>query len=224
MNQLLSYRRVSTQSQGRSGLGLAAQKQAIEAFAAREGLEVVGDYIEVETGKGSDALDRRPQLAKALRHARKVKAAVCVAKLDRLSRDVHFISGLMSQRVPFVVAELGRDVDPFQLHIWAAFAQNEARVISERTKAGLAAARARGTKLGSPQNMTHAVQKAGAAARAGEALRFAEGLRSTLTPLVAQGLSSRAIARALNAQGIEAAQGGEWASPQVLSAIKRLGL
>jgi DNA invertase Pin-like site-specific DNA recombinase len=107
------------------GLGLAAQQEAIARFAAAEGREVIPGFVEVETGKGADALDRRPQLAAAITAARKHKAGVVVSKLDRLSRDVHFISGLMAHKVPFVVAELGPDVDPFVLHLYAALAEKE---------------------------------------------------------------------------------------------------
>src|SRR5215469_1502435 len=111
--KLIAYLRVSTDQQGRNGLGIEAQRAAITRFAAAEGLTVVAEHVEVETGKGSDALERRPVLRDALAAARKSKAAVCVAKLDRLSRDVAFISGLMAQKVPFIVAELGTDADPF---------------------------------------------------------------------------------------------------------------
>src|SRR5262249_7239481 len=114
---LVGYCRVSTSRQGRSGLGLEAQREAIERFAAAEQCKLVDVFVEVETGKGADAVERRPQLAAALAEARKRGCAVVVAKLDRLSRDVHFISGLMAQRVPFLVAELGADVDPFILHL-----------------------------------------------------------------------------------------------------------
>ena len=100
--------RVSSAQQGRSGLGLAAQKEALERFATAEGFALGSIFVEAETGKGADALDRRPQLAAALSEARRQRCSVAVAKLDRLSRDVHFISGLMAHLVPFVVAELGR--------------------------------------------------------------------------------------------------------------------
>jgi DNA invertase Pin-like site-specific DNA recombinase len=146
--RIVTYLRVSTGRQGRSGLGLEAQREAVESFAAREGYEVAHEFVEVESGKGSDALDKRPQLADALQRARRLRCAILVAKLDRLSRDVHFISGLMSKRVPFVVAELGNDVDPFMLHIYAALAEKERALISARTRAALAAAKARGVKLG----------------------------------------------------------------------------
>jgi len=111
----VAYYRVSTAQQGRSGLGIDAQRAAIQHFAEGEGIEIIAEHVEVESGKGADALDRRPELAAALAAARKARCPVLVAKLDRLSRDVHFISGLMTHRVPFVVAELGADADPFML-------------------------------------------------------------------------------------------------------------
>ena len=104
-------------------------------FAEQEGIALIGEFTEVETGKGSDALDRRPQLAEALATARRERCPVIVAKLDRLSRDVAFIAGLMANRVPFIVAELGADADPFMLHLYAALAEKERRLISERTRA-----------------------------------------------------------------------------------------
>jgi DNA invertase Pin-like site-specific DNA recombinase len=134
---LIGYARVSTSQQGRSGLGLEAQKQALERFSEAEGFTLARIFVEVETGKGSDALERRPQLAAALSEARRQRCSVAVAKLDRLSRDVHFISGLMAHRVPFVVAELGPDVDPFILHLFAALAEKVRAMISTRTKAAL---------------------------------------------------------------------------------------
>src|SRR6478609_5971050 len=127
MKTAIAYTRVSTAQQGKSGLGLEAQQAALTRFAEAEGYSLVETFQEVETGKGSDALDRRPQLAAALKVARKHKAPIIVAKLDRLSRDVHFISGLMSHKTPFIVAELGADADPFMLHLYAALAEKERR-------------------------------------------------------------------------------------------------
>src|SRR6202167_4431257 len=150
MKPIVAYIRVSTSQQGRSGLGIEAQREALSRFATDADFEIAAEFVEVESGKGSDALDRRPQLAAALANARALKCSVVVAKLDRLSRDVHFISGLMAHRVPFVVAELGPDVDPFVLHLYAALAEKERTLISQRTKAGLAAARARGVVMGNP--------------------------------------------------------------------------
>ena len=148
MSPLVAYYRVSSQKQGRSGLGLEAQRKAVAAFASAEGFEIIAEYTEIETGKGADGLDRRPELKAALKAAKKAKASVAVAKLDRLSRDVAFISGLMAQKVPFIVAALGRNVDSFVLHIYAALAQQEREMISRRTKEALQAAKARGKRLG----------------------------------------------------------------------------
>ena len=144
MRKVIAYYRVSTERQRRSGLGLEAQRTAIQRFALTEGLLVIGEYMEAESGKGADALDRRPQLAAALSAARTAKCPVVVAKLDRLSRDVAFVSGLMSQRIPFIVAELGADADPFMLHLYAALAEKERRLIGERTRGALAARKAQG--------------------------------------------------------------------------------
>jgi DNA invertase Pin-like site-specific DNA recombinase len=150
--RLISYCRVSTGRQGRSGLGLEAQQRAIARFAEAGDYIIRREFIEVETGRGSDALDRRPMLAEALAEARCLKCAIVCAKLDRLSRDVAFIANLMVQKVRFVVAELGPDADSFMLHVFAAMAEREAKMISERTKAALAAAKARGIRLGGPDN------------------------------------------------------------------------
>ncbi len=210
MQPVVAYFRVSTERQGRSGLGLDAQRERCAAFTAQNGLEVVEAFTEVETGKGSDALDRRPQLALALAAAKRRPCAMLVAKLDRLSRDVHFIAGLMVQRVPFLVAELGPDVDPFMLHIYAALAEKERRMISERTRAALAARKRQGVRLGNPTNLDEA-GRAGAAATAMEARRFAENValssakcRSAASPVFAA--LPQCWTRA--AYGAHAAEGG----------------
>jgi DNA invertase Pin-like site-specific DNA recombinase len=192
-----------------------AQRAALAQFAGRENFEIVAEYTEVETGKGSDALDKRPQLAAALKAAKRLKAPIAVAKLDRLSRDVHFISGLMSQRVPFIVAALGRDVDPFMLHIYAALAQKERAMISERTKSALAAAKARGVKLGTSRIASDA-SKAAAAARDAAVRPIFEEMR---------GASLREVARTLTERQIEAPRGGTtWNQVTVMRAMKRLGI
>jgi DNA invertase Pin-like site-specific DNA recombinase len=149
MKSVVSYIRVSTQQQGHSGLGIEAQRAAIVRFAEAEGYTIAAEHVEVETGEGADALDRRPELAAALAAARKLRCPVIVAKLDRLSRDVAFISkDLMAKRVPFIVAELGADADPFMLHLYAALAEKERSLISQRTRAALAAKKAQGVRLG----------------------------------------------------------------------------
>lgn len=168
----IAYYRVSTQRQGRSGLGIEAQRAAVVRFAEAEGITILEEFVEVETGKGSDALDRRPRLTQALETARKAKCPVIVAKLDRLSRDVAFIAGLMAQRVPFIVAELGADADPFMLHLYAALAEKERRLISDRTRAALAARKANGSKLGNSVNAAAAAAK-GREVSLAEAERFA---------------------------------------------------
>lgn len=145
----VAYTRVSTREQGRSGLGLEAQRATIHQFANANGYGVTNWYEEVETGKRvSDTLSKRPQLAAALAEAKRLSAPVIVSKLDRLSRDVHFISGLMVEKVPFIVCALP-NADNFQLHLFAALAEQERAVISQRTTAALAALKARGVKLGS---------------------------------------------------------------------------
>ena len=151
MPDAIGYCRVSTAEQGKSGLGLDAQRTAIEAFCLREGLTIVQWYTEVQSGKRvSDTLDERPQLQAALAMGKTQKLPILVSRLDRLSRDVHFISGLMVQRVEFIACELGRVADPFMLHLFAALAEKERAMISQRTKAALAALKARGVKLGTP--------------------------------------------------------------------------
>src|SRR5882724_708255 len=173
MKTAVAYYRVSTQRQGRSGLGLEAQRTAVARFAETEGITLLCEFTEIETGKGADALDRRPQLAAALATARHAKCPVLVAKLDRLSRDVAFIAGLMAQRVPFIVAELGADADPFMLHLYAALAEKERRQISDRTRSALAGRKERGAKLGNPRNAGEAAA-AGRQVQVSAAAEFAE--------------------------------------------------
>lgn len=222
MQPVIAYYRVSTERQGRSGLGLEAQAERCAVFAAGNGMAVVETFAEVETGKGSDALDRRPQLAAALAAARRRRCPVLVAKLDRLSRDVHFIAGLMAQRVPFLVAELGADVDPFMLHIYAALAEKERRMIAERTRAALAARKRQGAQLGNRTNLTEAGAK-GAARTAQQALRFAENVAPIIRQVQASGVGSlRGVAAALNARGVRSARGGRWAATQVKAVLARV--
>src|SRR4051794_16867664 len=158
MPLIVSYLRVSTTRQGRSGLGLEAQRAAIAQFVETEGYEVVEEFVEIESGKGADALDLRPELASALARAKRTKCSVVVARLDRLSRNVAFISSLMARRVPFISVELGADCDPFMLHLYAALAEKERALISARTKAALAAKKAEeiGWKPGNPTNLSEA--------------------------------------------------------------------
>jgi DNA invertase Pin-like site-specific DNA recombinase len=225
MERAVGYLRVSTQGQGRSGLGLEAQRGAIRDFSTREGFEVTRWYTDVETGKGSDALERRPNLAAALKVAKKARCPVLVAKLDRLSRDVHFISGLMAKRVEFIATELGRQSDPFILHLFAAFAEKERAMISERTKAALAAARRRGVRLGNPdaKSLIRAGRK-GARVNHEQAKRRAESLRWSIEAALKEAGCLRTAAELLNAKGVQSPGGGRWAASNLLTAARRLEL
>jgi DNA invertase Pin-like site-specific DNA recombinase len=216
MKPIIAYIRVSTARQGRSGLGLEAQRAALARFCEAEGFAIVAERLEVETGQGADALERRPELARALAAAKRRKCPVLVAKLDRLSRDVTFIASLMAQRVPFIVAELGAGADPFMLHIHAALAEKERRLISARTKAALQAAKARGKKLG-----RHGAERLAPAYRA-QAVERAQALAPIVAEIRAAGASSlRAIAAGLDARGIATAQGGRWSAMQVKRVLER---
>ncbi len=223
----VAYCRVSTQKQGRSGLGLEAQKATIQAFATREGFTIREDgwHTEIETGKGSNALVRRPKLKEALEAARKLDCPVIVAKLDRLSRSVRFISKLMSERVEFVVAELGRQADPFVLHLFAALAEKERALISERTKAGLLAARARGTALGMTGRDPEAVQsiaQRGADTLKAQANERAEALRWQVEGALKEAGSLAGAAELLNDRGVDTPRGGAWYASSVRNIAKRL--
>ena len=192
----------------------------MRSFAAAEGFSLGRVFVEVETGKGSDALDRRPQLAAALNEARRQRCSVAVAKLDRLSRDVHFISGLMAHRVPFIVAELGADVDPFILHLFAALAEKERAMISTRTKAALVAAKARGVTLGNPELAKARISavvsiKALADQHAANVLPIIREIRR------AGAASLHQIAEALNARGITTPRGGQWYASSVRNVLAR---
>jgi DNA invertase Pin-like site-specific DNA recombinase len=221
MVAVVTYIRVSTAQQGRSGLGIEAQRAALSHFVEAEGCQVAGEFVEVETGKGADALDRRPQLAAALALARKAKASVLVAKLDRLSRDVAFIADLMARRVPFIVAELGADTDPFILHLYAALAEKERNMIAGRTKAALAARKAQGVKLGNPRNLAEAGAK-GAQTQREAADAFAANVLPIVRQLQASGATTpRAIAAAMNARGVRTARGGDWHDSTVRNLLAR---
>jgi DNA invertase Pin-like site-specific DNA recombinase len=194
---------------GRYSLGIEAQRGTVTRFAKTEGMAIVCDFVEIETGKGADAPDRRPHLSAALEAARKAKCAVVVAKLDRLSRDVAFISGLMSQRIPFIVAELGTDADPFMLHLYAALAEKERRLISERTRAALAQRRAQGTRLGNRRNAAVAAA-VGRRAQAEAADRFAKNVRPVIDAIKRYDVSTLAHCRSVERAWPAIRAGGRW--------------
>jgi DNA invertase Pin-like site-specific DNA recombinase len=195
----------------------------VARFAEAEGIAILAEFTEVESGKGSDALDRRPQLACSTFGARQQKCPVVVAKLDRLSRDVAFISGLMASRVPFIVAELSADADPFMLHLYAALAEKERRLISERTRAALSSQKANGTRLGNPTNTAQAAAK-GRAVSIRESERFAATVLPIIEAICECGVTSlRGIALALNNRGVRTARGGTWHVSNVRNVLARTG-
>ena len=209
----IAYYRVSTDRQGRSGLGLEAQQQAVHGFLQGRG-ELVASFTEVESGKRND----RPEIAAALAACRKHKAVLVIAKLDRLARNVHFISGLMESGVEFVAVDMP-EASRLTIHILAAVAEHERVMISQRTKAALQAAKARGTKLGSP------TPKKGAAVRSRvlqeKAKRFADSVLPIIKELQAQGVTSyKGIARALNARGVSTSNNRRWHGTTVRNIIE----
>jgi DNA invertase Pin-like site-specific DNA recombinase len=209
----VAYTRLSKPNRrGRPGIGLAAQQEAINRFAQAEGYTLLQTFSEVETGAGHDALAKRKQLAAAMKLAKQHRAPVIVAKLDRLSRDVAFVAGLMTQRVPFIVTELGADVDPFLIHIYAALAEKERKLIGQRTKEALQALKAGGKKLGGIRPKT-ALAVAAANARA-------EELRPIFAEL--QGKPARAIARELNRRKVATKRGKPWSAVTVAKVQQRL--
>lgn len=209
MSRYVAYYRVSTEKQGKSGLGLAAQRTLVERFLSA-GDEVIAEFVEVQSGKN----DQRVELWKAIAHAKKQDAKILIAKLDRFSRKVSFIAGIMEQGIGLVVAEMPHATD-FQLHIFAALAQEERRLISERTRNALAEAKKRGVELGKNG-------KALAAKHRQEADERAEALRPVIMPMVTAGLSYSEIARRLNAAGVQTVRGGKFHTEQVSLIIRRL--
>lgn len=217
----ISYYRVSTISQGRSGLGLDAQRSAIEAFCASRGCQGLGEYVEVESGKRDD----RPELAKALHHAKVTGATLVIAKLDRLSRNLAFLAQLQDAGTRFVAADMP-EANELTIHIMAAMAQAERKAISKRTKEALAVAKARGVKLGNPMGAkAFGTQRGNDAAVAAIKLKaqvFASDVAPIIEAIKADGHTSlRAIAKELNARGIITARGGKWAA-QSVSDVARL--
>ena len=190
-------------------------------FAEAEQLTILTEFVEAETGKGSDALDRRPQLAAALASAKTAKCCVLVSKLDRLSRDVAFVAGLMTQRVQLIVAELGRDADPFMLHLYAALAEKERRLISERTRAALAVRKATGSKLGNPSNIKEA-GNVGRSSLIESANEHVRSLLPLLRTLRSEGVVTiGAVTRFLNARRIPTPRGSRWHVSSVANLLAR---
>src|SRR5437868_9578956 len=212
----VAYLRVSTGRQGRSGLGLEAQREAVARYAAGHGCGVTAEYVEIETGKGANALSKRPQLMAALAEAKRSSATLVIAKLDRLARNVHFISGLMETGVDFVVADMPH-ADKFRLHLEAVIAEDEARRISERTKDALAAAKAKGVELGKNGKVLAALNKAAADERV-------TPLIPVLLDLTGPGLRLRQMVATLSDRGVASPAGGKWHLANLHRALRRVAV
>jgi DNA invertase Pin-like site-specific DNA recombinase len=214
--KFIAYYRISTDRQGKSGLGLDAQRTAVTDYLNGGSWTLVGEFVEVESGRKSD----RPELLKALAACRRQGATLVIAKLDRLSRNVAFVSNLMEAGVDFVAVDFPQ-ANRLTIHILAAVAEHEREMISARTKAALAAAKARGVKLGGNRGMRPEWQAKGAAgslaARQAKAQARAADLKPILEEIRASGATSlRTIAAELNSRGIPAPRGGAWTATSVM--------
>lgn len=214
--RVVSYLRVSTKQQGRSGLGIEAQREAVARYMATTGATLLEEFEEHESGKGFDALERRPQLRAAVALAKKRKAVLVIAKLDRLARNVHFISGLMETKVQFKSCDFP-SADPFMLHVYASMAEAEGKRISQRISAALQAKKAKGGIVGNVANLRpHNTVRAEAAAA------FAAELRPTIDAFKGYGMTQRDMVDALNRAGTRTAQGGQWSLMQLQRVLQRL--
>ncbi|WP_343761582.1 recombinase family protein [Deinococcus depolymerans] len=213
----VAYYRVSTAKQGVSGLGLEAQRAAVQALAVSRGLSITAEFTEVESGRKV----RRPQLEAALDAARRAGALLLIAKLDRLARNVAFTSALMDTSVEFMAADMP-DANRMTLHVMAALAEHEARLVSERTRAALAARKARGLPVGHTQNLTPETRALGPAAQREAARVATQQVTAFASALRGQGDSLATIASKLNASGFRTRKGGLWASVQVKRILDRM--
>jgi DNA invertase Pin-like site-specific DNA recombinase len=218
MSKFVAYCRVSTQAQGRTGLGIEAQRAAVESYVVAHGGELVAEFVEVETGKGADALSRRPELKAALNTCSKRGAVLLIAKLDRLARNVHFVSGLLETGCDFVAVDMP-NANKVMIQMHAVMSEWERDQISARTKAALAAAKARGVKLGvrGPANLRRNLE-----ARMTEADEFAARLRGLIAAFRSRSLSQRAMVNELNVVGVPAPRGGRWSLAQIQRVLLRL--
>ncbi|WP_408999423.1 recombinase family protein [Syntrophus buswellii] len=220
--KFIGYIRVSTDKQGKSGLGLEAQKKAIVDYLNGGNWDLIAEYVEVESGKN----DCRIELQKALQHCKMTGASLVIAKLDRLSRDLHFISSLMKSGIEFTACDMPT-ANKFTVHIYAALAEQEREMISARTKAALQAARERGVVLGKPDNLTNEAKekgrKLGTKATIAKADMFAGKVADIIQELQGQGMSLRGIAKVLNERGILTARGksGSWTATAVRNILNR---
>jgi DNA invertase Pin-like site-specific DNA recombinase len=215
--KFIAYFRVSTDKQGKSGLGLEAQREAVLSFLNGGKWTLVAEFVEVESGKRND----RPQLTAALAACKKQKAKLVIAKLDRLSRNLAFIAALMDSGVEFVAVD-NPHANKLTVHILAAVAQHERELIAQRTRDALQAAKARGTKLGNPK--LAAARESAIEGNRAAAARYAANVLPVIREIQASGITSlRGVARALTARGIATARGGEWSPVQVRDILDRAG-
>lgn len=216
--KFVSYIRVSTQQQGKSGLGLEAQQAAVQAFVAGQQGSIAAEFVEIETGKGANALDKRPQLRAALALCKKTGAKLVIAKLDRLARNVAFIAGLIESGVDFVAADMPQ-ANKVMLQMHAVMSEWERDQISARTKAALTAAKARGRVLGAAgaSNLKPNIEARQEAANA-----FAYNLKDVLEGFKSQGLTQRQQVARLNGLNIKTARGGQWSLVQLQRVMARL--
>lgn len=215
--KFIAYHRVSTQKQGLSGLGLEAQQQTVLNYLNGGNWDLIQEFVEVETGKGADALERRPQLRAAIDACKKQKATLIIAKLDRLARNVHFISGLIESGVDFVCADMPQ-ANKVMLQMYSVMAEWERDQISARTKAALQAAKARGVVLGAAGATN---LKPNFEARQQAACDFAGKLKGIIEGMKARGLAQRAMYAELNGLGVKTAKGGAWSLVQLQRVIGR---
>lgn len=215
----ISYYRVSTQQQGRSGLGLEAQQSAVAAYLNGGQWSLIAEFTEIETGKGANALDKRPQLKSAIDACKKHKATLIIAKLDRLARNVHFVSGLLESGVDFICADMPQ-ANKVMLQMYSVMAEWERDQISTRTKAALAAAKERGVVLGKAgaANLKRNIEE-----RQQSAVEFALSLKPVIEGLKAQKLSQRAIVAELNRLNIKTMRGGQWSQVQLQRVLAKQG-
>ena len=216
--KFVAYFRVSTAKQGLSGLGLEAQQAAVSAYLNGGSWEMIQEFVEIETGKGADALAKRPQLRAVLDVCKRTKATLVIAKLDRLARNVHFVSGLMESGVDFVAADMP-SANKVMIQMHSVMAEWERDQISARTKAALAAAKARGVVLGKAgaANLRPNIEERQCAANA-----FAENLRPMFESMQARGLSQRGMVDELNKISVPAPTGGRWLLSTAQRVMKRL--
>ncbi len=223
MASAVGYLRVSKQEQANSGLGLGAQRQAIENFANANKITITEWHQDIQTGKGADALSQRPGLRTALTSAKRLKGPLIVSKLDRLARNSHFITGLMERKVRFIVT-MFPDADAFMLQIYAAVAEKERDFISIRTKEALARSTKKLGMAGKTKIAQRSIHALAMEGKQNAAMKRAESKRAEIEFALKDGASLRKAAETLNERQVESLAGGRWHAPSLLKAARRLGL